>query len=107
MVPDVPAASAFFEKYFDLRKSGGNAGLTVLLDDSGFVLTLMKIAARSDVKVYPDNFHVGFFLETEARVDQLNQRMRADGLDVPAPRREHSYSYYVSAPGGVMVEVGA
>jgi catechol 2,3-dioxygenase-like lactoylglutathione lyase family enzyme len=107
MVPDVPAASAFFEKYFALRRSGGNAGLTVLLDDSGFVLTLMKMAARSDVKAYPDNFHVGFFLESEARVDQLNQRMRDDGLDVAAPRRAHAYSYYVSAPGGVMVEVGA
>jgi dienelactone hydrolase len=47
MVPDVPAAAAFFEKYFDLKKTGGNAGLTVLLDDSGFVLTLMKRGARS------------------------------------------------------------
>jgi hypothetical protein len=26
MVPDVPAASAFFEKYFELRKANGNAG---------------------------------------------------------------------------------
>lgn len=107
MVPDVPAACGFFEKYFGLRKSGGNAGLTVLLDDSGFVLTLMKIAARSAAKAYPDNFHVGFFLESEASVDALNQRMRADGLEVAPPRREHAYSYYVSAPGGVLVEVGA
>lgn len=107
MVPDVPAACAFFEKYFDLRKSTGNAGLTVLLDDSGFVLTLMKIAARSDVKSYPANFHLGFFLDSEASVDGLNQRMRDDGLEVAPPRREHAYSYYVSAPGGVMVEVGA
>jgi lactoylglutathione lyase len=107
MVPDVPAASGFFEKYFDLRKAGGNAGLTVLLDESGFVLTLMKIAARSETRVYPDNFHVGFFVENEARVDAMNQRMRDDGLEVQPPRREHAYSFYVSAPGGVMVEVGA
>jgi lactoylglutathione lyase len=107
MVPDVPAASAFFEKYFGLRKSGGNAGLTVLLDDGGFVLTLMKIAARSEVKTYPDNFHLGFFLASEASVDVLNQRMREDGLEVAPPRREHAYSYYVRAPGGVMVEGGA
>ena len=45
MVPDVPAASAFFEKYFELRKVSGNAGLTVLLDDGGFVLTLMKMGS--------------------------------------------------------------
>jgi lactoylglutathione lyase len=107
MVPDVPAASGFFEKYFDLRRAGGNAGLTVLLDDSGFVLTLMKMAARSAAKTDPDNFHVGFFMESEARVDAMNQRMRDDGLEVPLPKREHSYSFYVSAPGGVTVEVGA
>jgi lactoylglutathione lyase len=40
-------------------------------------------------------------------VDVLNQRMREDGLEVAPPRREHAYSYYVRAPGGVMVEVGA
>lgn len=107
MVPDVPATSGFFEKYFALRKTGGNAGLTVLMDDAGFVLTLMKIAARSATRDYPDNFHVGFFVESEARVDAIHQRMNEDGLDVPAPRREHSYSFYVSAPGGVTVEVGA
>lgn len=107
MVPDVTAACGFFEKYFDMRKAGGNAGLTVLLDDSGFVLTLMKMAARSAARVYPDNFHVGFFLDSEARVDSMNQRMRDDGLEVAPPKREHSYSFYVNAPGGVTVEVGA
>ncbi len=107
MVPDVPATSGFFENYFGMRKAGGNAGLTVLLDDSGFVLTLMKIASRSAAKTYPDNFHVGFFVESEARVNEMNQRMRDDGLEVAPPKREHSYSFYVSAPGGVTVEVGA
>jgi lactoylglutathione lyase len=106
MVPDVPAASTFFESYFELRKAGGNAGLTVLLDESGFVLTLMKMGAKSST-TYPQNFHVGFFLDSEAKVDALNERMRADGLDVAPPRREHAYSFYVNAPGGFMVEVGA
>jgi hypothetical protein len=47
MVPSVPEAAAFFERYFELRKTGGNAGLTVLLDDAGFVLTLMKLGSKS------------------------------------------------------------
>ncbi len=46
MVPDVPAASAFFEKYFELRKANGNAGLTALLDDGGFVLRSMKVGSK-------------------------------------------------------------
>lgn len=106
MVPDVPASSAFFEKYFELRKSGGNAGLTVLLDDQGFVLTLMKMGAKSS-QTYPQNFHVGFFVDSESRVDAIHERMRSDGLEVAAPRREHAYSFYVGAPGGFLVEVGA
>lgn len=106
MVPDVPAASAFFEKYFELRKSAGNAGLTVLLDDGGFVLTLMKMNSKSSGS-YPTNFHVGFFVENEAKVDAIRGRMLADGLDVPAAKREHAYSFYVGAPGGFLVEVGA
>jgi catechol 2,3-dioxygenase-like lactoylglutathione lyase family enzyme len=106
MVPDVPAAAGFFEKYFELRKAGGNAGLTVLLDDDGFVLTLMKAGSRSR-KEYPQNFHVGFFVENDERVNAIHQRMRADGLTVGEPVREHSYSFYVTAPGGFLVEVGA
>jgi len=106
MVPDVPAAAGFFEKYFELRKAGGNAGLTVLLDDAGFVLTLMKAGSRSR-KEYPENFHVGFFVENEERVNAIHKRMRDDGLAVGEPVREHSYSFYVPAPGGFLVEVGA
>jgi len=106
MVPSVAEAAGFFEKYFELRKTGGNAGLTVLLDDSGFVLTLMKMGSKS-AGAYPAHFHVGFFLDSEAKVDAVYGRMIADGLKVDAPKREHSYSFYVGAPGGFLVEVGA
>ena len=106
MVPDVTAASAFFEKYFELRKANGNAGLTVLLDDDGFVLTLMKLNAKSS-RTYPENFHVGFFLGTETEVDAIHGRMAADGIEAASPKRTHAYSFYVQAPGGLLVEVGA
>ena len=106
MVPSVPDAAGFFAKYFELRTARGNAGLTVLIDDAGFVLTLMKMSSKT-TGAYPAHFHVGFFLDSEAKVDALHSRMVADGLDVAAPRREHAYSFYVTAPGGVVVEVGA
>jgi catechol-2,3-dioxygenase len=106
MVPDVAAATAFFERYFEMHMSSGNAGLTVLLDDTGFVLTLMKMNSKS-TRDYPQNFHVGFFVDSESTVDAIRGRMLADGIEVAAPMREHSYSFYVSAPGGFLVEVGA
>lgn len=106
MVTDVKAASAFMEKYFVLQNVGGNDGLSVLLDNDGLVLTLMKIGQKGS-KQYPDNFHVGFFVESEAKVDQLNLRLKEDGYEVSPPKREHAYSFYVGAPGGFTVELGA
>lgn len=85
---------------------GGNAGLTVMSDDDGFVLTLMK-APKTTGLSYPASFHVGFFVENEARVDELNRLLKDDGYDVAPPQRQHSYSFYVAAPGGFTVELGA
>lgn len=106
MVTDVQATGTFFEKYFGFQNKGGNNGLLVLMDDEGLVLTLMKISRTGSDK-YPENFHLGFFVESEARVDLLNHQLREDGYHVLPPERHHAYSFYVNAPGGVTIEVGA
>jgi catechol-2,3-dioxygenase len=106
IVPDVSASCAFFEKYFELRKCGGNAGLTVLQDEAGFVLTLMKAGSKT-TRSYPEHFHVGFFLGDEACVNEIHRRMVEDGIEASRPERSHAYSFYASAPGGFSVEVGA
>ncbi len=104
-VTDVQAACGFLERYFDLRKTGGNAGMAFLIND-GFVLTLMKAGKTVEVK-YPGNFHIGFFMESEKQVDKLYGRLKEDGYDVSPPERHHVYGFYVEAPGGFTVEVGA
>lgn len=105
-VTDVPAAVDFLEKYFGLKKLGGNAGLMVLQDDGGFVLTLMK-KGRNDAFKYPENFHIGFFMESEEKVNELNRRLNEDGIYAPPPERLHAWTFYVLAPGGFTIEVGA
>ena len=105
-VTDVVAATAFLETYFGLRRTGGNAGMAFLSDDSGFVLTLMKAGQATRV-TYPANFHVGVFVDSEATVDQVNQRLKEDGYDVRPPERHHAYTFYVQAPGGFTIELGA
>ena len=105
-VTDVRAASAFLEKYFGLRSTGGNAGMAFLSDDDGFVLTLMKAGKKTDV-TYPGNFHIGFFVASEATVDAINRRLKDDGYDVAPPEQQHAYTFYVAAPGGFTVELGA
>jgi lactoylglutathione lyase len=69
-----------------------------------FVLTLMKGTTGK----YPGTFHIGFFIESKKSVDELNRRLKEDGFEVPAPEDTgHSYGFYVGAPGGFTVEVGA
>ena len=105
-VTDVTAAAEFLETYLGLQRRGGNAGMAFLTDDDGFVLTLMK-RKRSDAQPYPSTFHIGFFVPDEDTVDAVNRRLREDGFDVPAPERHHAYGFYVDAPGGFTVELGA
>lgn len=85
-VTDVPAE--FLEKYFELSSQGGNKGFTVLFDDGGLVLTLMK---GTDIS-YPATFHIGFVQESEARVNEINQRLKTDGFDVKPPERHHAWT---------------
>src|SRR5262249_18240734 len=106
-VTDVPEAHKFLQKYFGLRDMGGNNNIAFLSDDTGLVLSLtsMKVGQETEVK-YPATFHVGFIQEREERVNEINQRLREDGFDVPPPSRQHgSWTFYFQAPGGFMIEV--
>jgi lactoylglutathione lyase len=105
-VTDVRAASEFLEKYFGLKPQGGNAGMAFLSDERGFVLTLMKAGKGVEVK-YPGSFHIGFFVDSEETVDTINRRLKEDGYEVAPPERSHAYTFYVAAPGGFTVELGA
>lgn len=107
-VTDVSETRQFLEKYFGLQgmdTGADNDHIAQLRDDNGLDVTLMKVGKETEVQ-YPGSFHIGFIEETEARVDEINQRLKADGFDVPPPRRFHgSWTFYVRAPGGFTVEV--
>ena len=106
-VTDVPKTRAFLEKHFGLRSMAGNNNLALLSDDGGMVLTLtsMKVANETVVK-YPATFHIGFAQESEARVNDINRRLKEDGFDVPPPSRQHgAWTFYFQAPGGFTIEV--
>lgn len=105
-VSDVRAAGAFLEEYFGLRNVGGNAGMAFLSDEDGLVLSLMK-AGKAVSVAYPDTFHIGFFVGSEATVDDIHRRLTEDGFAVAAPKRRHAYGFYVEAPGGFTVELAA
>ena len=100
-VTDVTAAAQFLETYFGLRNQGGNKGFTVLFDDNGLVLSLMKAGHVT----YPGTFHIGFIQESEQRVNEVYQQLKDDGFEVEPPQRHHGWTFYVQAPGGFTVEV--
>lgn len=107
-VTDPVETQAFLVKYFDLKPLGkGNKNMAFLSDDNDMVLSLtnMKLGGNTEVK-YPTTFHIGFIQETEARVNAINQRLKADGFDAPAPSKQHgSWTFYFTAPGGFTIEV--
>lgn len=105
-VTDVNAAVAFLETFFDLKKIGGNAGMSFLQDDKGFVLSVMRAGRNIQVE-YPANFHIGFFVESRTKVDSIHAKLRSEGFAVADPEERHAYNFYVEAPGGFTVECGA
>ncbi len=101
-VPEIGPTKEFLERYFGLQDNGhSRTNIAFLIDDKGLVLTLIKAKDA----VYPAFFHIGFIQESEAKVDEINQRMKDDGLEVGSPERSHGYTFYVKAPGGFLVEV--
>ena len=98
----------FLTRYFGLKPMAkANDNMAFLTDENGIVLSLtnMNVGRESEVK-YPVTFHVGFIQESEERVNEINQRLKADGYDVPPPSKQHgSWTFYFLAPGGFTIEV--
>jgi catechol-2,3-dioxygenase len=105
-VDDVPAARGFLERYFGLQSAGeGHKNFDTLTDDDGLVLTLMGVG-RSNTVTYPKTFHIGFIQPSDARVDEIYQRLREDGFEVEAPSHQHgAWAFSVEAPGGFKIVV--
>jgi len=65
------------------------------------------LKSRTSNVTYPGNFHIGFFVESEATLDANNRRLKDEGYDVAPPERQHADPFYVAAPDGFTVELGA
>lgn len=108
-VTDASETAAFLCKYFGMRSLEGtppaSATMAFVTDENGMVLSLFR--GKRDVPVeYPGNFHIGFIQESEARVNEINARLKQDGYDVAEPGRFHgSWTFYFQAPGGFTIEV--
>ena len=107
-VPDVAATAAFFTTHFGFRlcESRGNNGFALLAGSGGFALVLTRRRAEG-VHAFPDTFHIGFLVASEAAVHALPARLQAAGVAElpPVSFQRGATLLYVHAPGGVLVEV--
>ena len=102
-VTDVPATVDFLQTYLNMRPQSANPSMAFLSDGNGFFLALFK--SSEPTVSYPKDFHIGFYVDSEDQVDAINRRMRSDGYDVPDPKQDHGYKFYVNTPGGFLLEV--
>lgn len=114
-VSDASESRRFLEKYFGLQGdvnpytgqptgAKDNRNFAILFDDDGLVLTLIR-DPKAEIR-YPSSFHIGFIQPSEQAVNDINERLRTDGYDVPLPSHQHgSWTFYFEAPGGFTIEV--
>jgi lactoylglutathione lyase len=88
-VNDVSAARAFLETYFDLHCVAERGhSLAIMRDDAGVIVALSNFGHAKEV-TYPKGFHVGFFQNTKERVDEIFERLQADGYAPMQPKNMH------------------
>jgi lactoylglutathione lyase len=107
-VPDVRQTREFFETFFGLKCVAdlGRNALAVMIDESGFILTLNNFEKASEVE-YPGAFHIGFMQDSRERVDEIYQQLKAGGYEAEPPKEFHgAWTFYFRAPGNFVVEVG-
>ena len=106
-VPLVSESKKLFETYFGFRAvfDRGDDKISVLVDDTGFILALSNFENATTVE-YPRAFHIGFAQNSREQVDRLYERLKTDGFDVKTPKEFHgAWTFYFHAPGGFLVEV--
>ncbi|GAB4026954.1 VOC family protein [Spirosoma koreense] len=109
-VPDVAQTRTFFETYFGftcLETKGDNI-ISILKDNDDFILSISNFN-KAESPTYPADFHVGFVQDSPEQVKAIYETLKVAGVEVG--KEPHNYggrgtmSFYVAAPGGVMVEV--
>ncbi|MDN3582741.1 VOC family protein [Mucilaginibacter flavus] len=108
-VSDVVASSRFFETYFNFKciENKGDNLISVLEGTDGFTLVLMAPSFnRKGNIVFPDAFHIGFFMDSRAEVTEIYDRLSAAGLASQPPASiRGGYGFYFNAPGDILTEV--
>lgn len=110
-VADVASLRDFFVRHFGFRTltTRGHDAFVVLEGEDGFILNLMR-NRPSEGSGFPENFHIGFFVDTPATVRAKHAELSAAGVEAGAVEDLKrggyaSVTFYCHAPNGILVEV--
>ena len=101
---DVKKTVDYYGKYFGftLQKQHGDGYF--LWNQAGFMMAVNPLAENP---VFPDWFHIGFRLESPARVRDMYEKLRTDECPIKAELQEHEDFVFFRAtdPTGYIVEI--
>ena len=91
---DVAGLGAFFERYFAFKRllECGSGAFMLMSNDEEFVLTLMK-TKKQDPAIYPETFHIGFYVGDPAAVQAKHDELAAAGCSPDKTRRRQRTRY--------------
>lgn len=106
-VPQPAVTKAFFVEHFGFQSIFERAdGLIVLLDETGFALTLSPLPIEETLK-YPTGFHIGFNLQEKSQLLRLYESFFSlPFAEIIRPIGEvgGALSFQCNAPGPILVE---
>lgn len=105
--PDVSGGRSFFERHFGFRCIFAREdGLTVLLDEDNFALTLSPLPDGEKLR-FPTGFHIGFNVDNEHELYEVHGRLAAAGIPIARPPGDlgGALTFHCDAPGPILVEV--
>lgn len=106
VVNNLSATVSFFETYFDFNCIAEKGQvISVLKNPSDFTLVIMK--DKQQQPRYPENFHLGFMLDSPEKVDNIHKKLVAGKVNVeqlPGKIRD-SYGFYFHFDN-LFIEVG-
>ena len=81
-------------------------GLTVLLDEDNFALTLSPLPDGEKLR-FPTGFHIGFNVDNEHELYEVHGRLAAAGIPIARPPGDlgGALTFHCDAPGPILVEV--
>ena len=107
IVTDVKNAVQFFEAYFNFSCTliKGDHVIAVLKNEEQFTLVIMA-SKKGDV-AYPEDFHIGFMVDSTEAVEKLHKKLTDGNIAITrAPQKiRDSYGFYFHFDN-LFVEVG-